>query len=170
MIEIFTSDIDAELKHYEFHLDGKIIYCNCDDIQTSGFILYFTDYFSRFRLEALISTAYNESGRGAYFKLSRGGMMVTDELEGDGDFRSPECAEILREADIVITKPPTALLAEFIVFMIDNKKDFIVLGETAAAQSIQHVIQNVKVWQGANKPGSLSWFTNLHPHDKPPSI
>ena len=55
---------------------------------------------------------------------------VKSELMGNGDFRSPECVELLKQADIVATNPPFSLFREFIALMIKNDKDFIVIGNT----------------------------------------
>lgn len=49
-------------------------------------------------------------------------------LDGDGDFRSPECMALLDEADIVVTNPPFSLMKEYIPLMINKNKNFIILG------------------------------------------
>ncbi len=58
-----------------------------------------------------------------------GGVRV---LKGDGDFRSPECVELLREADIVVTNPPHSLLREYVAQLFEYHKDFIILGNINA--------------------------------------
>ena len=55
---------------------------------------------------------------------------VKAELKGNGDFRSQECIELLKQADIVATNPPFSLFREFIGLMIKYGKDFIVIGNT----------------------------------------
>ncbi len=55
---------------------------------------------------------------------------VIKELKGNGDFRSPECIELLKQADIVATNPPFSLFREFIALMVKHNKDFIVIGNT----------------------------------------
>lgn len=55
---------------------------------------------------------------------------VKSELKGNGDFRSPECVELLKQADIVVTNPPFSLFREFIALMVRYSKDFIVIGNT----------------------------------------
>lgn len=53
-------------------------------------------------------------------------------LHGDGDFRSQECVELLKQADIVVTNPPFPLFREFVALMQDFQKDFIIIGNTNA--------------------------------------
>lgn len=53
-------------------------------------------------------------------------------LQENGDFRSNECIELLKEADIVVTNPPFTLFREYITTLVEYKKDFIVIGNTNA--------------------------------------
>ncbi len=53
-------------------------------------------------------------------------------LKGDGDFRSAECIELLKEADIVITNPPFSLFREYVVQLMEYEKKFIIIGNTNA--------------------------------------
>lgn len=53
-------------------------------------------------------------------------------LDGDGDFRSEECVELLKEADIVVTNPPFSLFREYVSQLVEYKKDFIIMGNTNA--------------------------------------
>lgn len=53
-------------------------------------------------------------------------------LEGDGDFRSQECIDLLKKADIVVTNPPFSLFREYVAQLVKFKKDFIVIGNTNA--------------------------------------
>ncbi len=57
---------------------------------------------------------------------------VLTRLKGDGDFRSKECIELLKESDIVVTNPPFSLFREYINQLISFKKEFIVIGNTNA--------------------------------------
>jgi hypothetical protein len=49
-------------------------------------------------------------------------------LEGDGDFRSAECVELLKEADIVVTNPPFSLFREYVAQLVDYDKKFVIIG------------------------------------------
>ncbi len=53
-------------------------------------------------------------------------------LEGSGDFRSKECVEILKEADIVVTNPPFSLFRDFVAQLVEHDKKFLIIGNTNA--------------------------------------
>lgn len=57
---------------------------------------------------------------------------VVKKLKGDGDFRSNECIELLKEADIIVTNPPFSLFREFIELIASYNKDFLIIGNTNA--------------------------------------
>ena len=71
-------------------------------------------------------------------------------LKGDGDFRSEECLELLKQADIVVTNPPFSLFREYIEQLIENNKKFIVLGNMNAItyKDFFALIKNNQVWAG----------------------
>ena len=53
---------------------------------------------------------------------------VLTELEGDGDFRSPECVALLEESDVVVTNPPFSLFREYMAMLMDHGKKFLIVG------------------------------------------
>ncbi|MCL2053110.1 MAG: adenine-specific methyltransferase EcoRI family protein [Oscillospiraceae bacterium] len=53
-------------------------------------------------------------------------------LKGDGDFRSPECIALMKEADIVVTNPPFSLFREYVSLLVEYEKDFLIIGNTNA--------------------------------------
>ena len=71
-------------------------------------------------------------------------------LEGDGDFRSEECIEFLKEADIVVTNPPFSLFKELVSLIYKFKKKFLVIGNQNAItyKEIFPLIQNNEAWVG----------------------
>ena len=83
---------------------------------------------------------------------------VLTKLEGDGDFRSPECVALLDEADVVVTNPPFSLFREYMALMMEHKKQFLVIGNMNAVtyREIFPLIRDNKVWLG-NKAGHF-WF------------
>jgi len=124
--EFYTqlADIERELKHYKSHFKDKVIYCNCDDPRISNFFHYFSYNFEKFGLKKLITTCYknqerdlfsrHDSERSIYLEYEgdKKGNNVPDPdeigikyLKGDGDFRSKEAIELLKQADIEITNP-----------------------------------------------------------------
>jgi len=79
-------------------------------------------------------------------------------LEGDGDFRSPECVELLKQADIVVTNPPFSLFREYMAQLMEYEKDFIIIGNQNAItyREILPLIRDNKVWLGYNN--GHFWF------------
>ena len=73
-------------------------------------------------------------------------------LDGDGDFRSPECVELLKEADIVCTNPPFSLFRDYMAQLMDYKKDFLIIGNLNAVKykEILPLFMTDKVWLGYN--------------------
>ena len=197
--EFYTqlSDIENELKHYKSHFAGKVVYCNCDDARKSNFFRFFQKKFNDYGLKKLITTSYNENGHGSVLvyegdtngngKLDDNEVKVS-ELKGNGDFRSEECIELLKEADIVVTNPPFSLFREYIATLVQYNKKFLVIGNQNAItyKEIFPLIKENKLWTGNNmvkafrvpqvtnkncevlpngeiiaKFGSICWFTNL---------
>lgn len=64
--------------------------------------------------------------------LLRNKRNVLTLLKGDGDFRSPECVELLRQADVVVTNPPFSLFREYVAQLIEYRKGFVIIGNTNA--------------------------------------
>ena len=97
-------------------------------------------------------------------------------LKQNGDFRSDECIELLKEADIIVTNPPFSLFREYIKQIVDHNKNFLVIGSMNAVtyKDIFGLIKDNKIWLGNNmvkefqqpngsskKFGNINWFTNL---------
>lgn len=85
---------------------------------------------------------------------------VLTELIGDGDFRSEECINLLKEADIVVTNPPFSLWREHISQLIEFEKDFLILGNPNAItyKEIFPLLMGNKVWLGNPVPRGSLWF------------
>ena len=110
--------IEKELKHYKHYFKDKVVYCNADDTRVSNFFHYFSYNFEYLGLKKLITTCYKnqEKAIALIYKGEKDNGKVPTvenigiiELKGDGDFRSPEAIEFLKEADIVVTNPPFSL-------------------------------------------------------------
>ena len=147
--EFYTqlSDIAEEVRHYREHFQGKTVLCNCDDPRVSNFFHYFAYQFEALGLKRLITTCYKNqdvdlfsqhtSERAVYlvYDGDKNGNRIPDpeeigirELRGDGDFRSPECIELLQQADIVVTNPPFSLFREYLAQLLAYEKKFLILG------------------------------------------
>ena len=77
-------------------------------------------------------------------------LFVVKELNGNGDFRSDECIEFLKEADVVVTNPPFSLFRQYVKQLMDYNKKFIILGNGNAITNKDFFpyIKNGKVWLG----------------------
>lgn len=73
-------------------------------------------------------------------------------LEGDGDFRSEECIDLLKQTDIVVTNPPFSLFREYVSTLMEHQKDFIILGSLNAItyREFFPLLKENKVWIGAS--------------------
>ena len=159
--EFYTmlSDIEKEMRYYKDFFRGKVVYCNCDDARESNFFKYFSMNFEFLGLKKLITTGYKADGKGVvlvYEGDKNGNRRVDDEeiivneLNGDGDFRSEECIEYLKQADVVVTNPPFSLFRQYVKQLMDYNKKFIIIGEQNALtyKEIFPLIKDNKIWWG----------------------
>ena len=186
--EFYTqlSDIERELRHYKEHFKGKTVLCNCDDPRISNFFHFFSYNFERLGLKKLIATCYknqnpdlfseNKSERAIYLEYSgdKNGNNVPNpeeigikHLTGDGDFRSKECIELLKQADIVVTNPPFSLFREYVAQLIQYNKKFIIIGHQNAIsyKEIFKLLKENKIWLGYGFHRNMAHFINKHYED-----
>lgn len=184
--EFFTRepDVTAEVIKYQDYYKGKVILCNCDDA-TSEFYHMLKQVYDLFEIKKLIATSFGPS---AYKLVFENGEEHKTMLEGDGDFSSDECIELLKECDIVITNPPFSLFRKFLSLITAYDKKFLAIGNMNAItyKDVFKLIKENKVWLGINNPkvfsvkedytskntfiedgknyakfGNICWFTNL---------
>ena len=81
-------------------------------------------------------------------------------LQGEGDFRSPECIELLKEADIVVTNPPFSLFREYVAQLVDYNKNFIIIGSKNAItyKEVFKLISENKIWIGNGFTNGNAFF------------
>jgi hypothetical protein len=185
--EFYTQigDIERELKNYRKHFKGKVVYCNCDDPYISAFFEYFAKNFEFFGLKKLITTCYKsqevdlfsqndsetaiklEYTGGAKNSLPKSIDIGITHLAGDGDFRSNECIEILKESDIVVTNPPFSLFSEYVVQLAAYKKKFIIIGHQNAITytNVFPLIKENKMWLGYGFKRNMAHFLAPHYED-----
>ena len=177
--EFYTllSDIEKELKHYKKHFKGKTVLCNCDDPRVSNFFHYFTYNFEQLGLKKLITTCYknqnmnlfskNKSEKAIYLEYIGDKNKIPDvneiginHLKGDGDFRSQECIELLKQSDIVVTNPPFSLFKKYVGQLVKYKKKYLIIGTWNAIsyKEIFPLIKNNKMWIGVNSNRNFSGF------------
>ena len=131
--EFYTeySDVEKELSHYSKHFKDKTVFCNCDDPSWSAFWQYFFNNFHTLKLKSLISTHY-EKNSSSYMQFYDGNKEHKYDLKENGDFRSEECIELLKQSDIVVTNPPFSLFKEYTALLEKYKKKFIIWGNINA--------------------------------------
>lgn len=179
--EFYTqlTDIEKEMRYYKAHFRGKTVLCNCDDPRVSNFFKYFSLNFEHLGLRRLIATCYKNSApdlfsqgreeRAVYLIYDgdrNGNRRVDDEevavqyLRGDGDFRSPECVALLRQADIVVTNPPFSLFREYVAQLMEHGKKFVIIGHQNALtyKEIFKWIRDNKIWLGYGFQGGAGHF------------
>ena len=177
--EFYTqlSDIEKELKHYKHHFKGKVVYCNCDDPRVSNFFHYFFVNFDRLGIKKLITACYKkqdyalldtkESEKGSFFVYSgekeESNKLIKDKIipfKGDGDFRSNESIELLKQCDIVVTNPPFSLFREYVDQLVKYDKKFLIIGNINAItyKEIFKLIKENKAWLGVNLGRGVSGF------------
>lgn len=194
--EFYTrfEDIEAEVSKYKKYFKNKVVYLNCDDKEQSMFWKFFELNFDAFQLKKLIATYYSKTETVYAYKLelsedfNKDGLIdqkdiVKTPLMGNGDFRSQECIDILKESDIVCTNPPFSLFREYVAQLIEYNKQFLIIGNKNAFtyKEIFPLIKDNKIWVGITKPkdffipdengegvvlskkmsGLTRWFTNI---------
>jgi len=91
---------------------------------------------------------------------------IATALKGDGDFRSDECIELLKEADIVVTNPPFSLFREYVAQLVEYNKKFLILGDQNAVtyKETFGFIKENKLWHGYDN-GGTKWFQVPNDYD-----
>ena len=189
--EFYTryEDIEAEVMKYREQFKDKVVYLPCDDPaeKKSEFWTFFVDNFDAFGLKKLIATHYEENGKAYKIWIDgdtsndgfvNDGDAQQEDLQGNGDFRSPECIAIMNECDIVCTNPPFSLFRSFVDIIMKADKKFLIIGNQNAFSynEIFKLIKENKIWTGYTKPknfrledgtitkkinGLTRWFTNM---------
>ncbi len=179
--EFYTilSDIERELRHYKRRFKNKVVFCNCDDPRVSNFFHYFSYNFEKLGLKKLITTCYknqnaelfseHKSEKAIYLeytgdknknKIPDADEIGIKQLKEDGDFRSKECVDLLKQSDIVVTNPPFSLFREYMAQLIDHDKKFLLIGTWNAItyKETFKLIQENRVWIGINSNRNFSGF------------
>ena len=176
-----SADIEKELAHYKEHFAGKTVLCNCDDPRVSNFFKFFALKFDEFKLKRLITTCYKNQDVDLFsqnncekavwidYRGNPADKTNTDfstievkNLDGDGDFRSAECVELLKQADIVVTNPPFSLFREYVAQLVEYDKKFIIIGNKNAItyKEIFPLIKENKLWTGYRGFSGGMWFVS----------
>lgn len=166
--EFYTqlSDIAAELTHPEYvqEFRGKYVYCNCDNPEISQFFTFFCLNFVHLGLKRLTCTylagtsgskdpvAYrydiygDANGDGV---IDQGDIYKT-QLQGNGSFDSPECIEVLKECDVVVTNPPFSKFRDYIALLMQSGKKFACIANmnSITYKEVFPLVKNNLIWPG----------------------
>ena len=90
-----------------------------------------------------------------------------DYLEGDGDFRSEEVTKLRDEADIIVTNPPFSLFREFVAWIMEANKEFVIIGNQNAItyKEIFPLLMNNEIWLGNGFKGGNAFFRVVEDRD-----
>ena len=152
--------------HFHYHVDGS------GQISFSFEDEAVIDNDSKRPYKATVTQVYDTTGDGGVDMLDVAKLFMTGdnelvELNGDGDFRSPECIELLDEADIVVTNPPFSLFREYLGTLVEHQKHFIIIGNVNAVkyQEVFPLFMSNELWLGASiHSGDRAFFV---PDDYP---
>lgn len=184
--------------YYSSPIAGQQLQYGCD--ASGQMTFYFEDKGSeenksKHPYKAVVTQVYDKMGDGGVdmldvAELFRSSENELVELEGDGDFRSPECLALLDDADIVVTNPPFSLFREYVGVLMEHSKEFVIIGNQNAItyKEIFYLMMQNKLWLGSTTPkefiipfdmddrkntyvredgkivakfGNVCWFTNL---------
>ena len=188
-------DIQRELNCYyiydENFLRDKTVLLPCDDPEWSNFTKFFALNFELYGLKKLISTSYaadkkkfiyrnlfdefKDFSHGKIYTLEQNDLGKVDYplkalnrweyLEGDGDFRSAEVKRLRDEADVIITNPPFSMFREFLAWILEANKKFLIIGNINCItyKEVFPLIKDNKIWLGNGMGRWISGF--LVPED-----
>lgn len=189
-------DIEKEIQAYlDFDPDvfkNKTILLPCDDPEWSNFTRYFVQNFTHLGLKKLISTSFASNSKltNIYTTISKEKLiqqgkifiLTKDEntnkniglnnlkwtyLSGNGDFRSDEIKALRDEADIIITNPPFSLFREFLAWIMEAEKQFIIVANKNCItyKDVFPLIKNNKLWSGRTEWSGGMWFKTVDEND-----
>lgn len=171
--------IEEEINFYYCYnpevFKNKTVLCPCNDGANSNFTKFFVDNFKKFGLKKLIGVSYSDEKdnleniniielNSPFFNEKKhkkcGGLFICENneqikfsgyLNGNGDFRSKEVTELRNESDFIITNPPFSLFREFVAWIFEKDKKFIILGNqnSVTYKEIFPLIKENKIWYGA---------------------
>jgi hypothetical protein len=164
-------EVDAYLEYNPNVFRDKTILLPCDDPEWSNFTKFFVQNFEKFGLKKLISTCYAK--KCCQIDLfedccysqnkSHGKILIIDGkenldslkwqyLNGDGDFRSSEIKALRDESDFIITNPPFSLFREFVFWIFETDKKFLIIGNMNAItyKQVFPLIKDNKMWYGVS--------------------
>lgn len=113
------------------------------------------DYNAKRPYKAVVTTVHDTTGDGGVdmfdvAELFKSGDNQLTMLEGNGDFRSQECLDLLDEADVVVTNPPFSIFREYVAVLLEHNKSFVIIGHMNALKykEMFPLLKENKIWLG----------------------
>lgn len=188
--EDIETEVNAYLEFDPDTFCGKTVLLPCDDPEWSKFTRFFAENFERLGLRKLVSTSYAPNAKKAKYGVDlfdfaagrkldpvRGRILVLDHdangsgridlddlewkyLEGDGDFRSDEVRRLRDAADMIVTNPPFSLFREFLAWIMEAHKQFLIIGSMNAIKykDVFPLIQSNRLWLGNGFANGNAYF------------
>ena len=152
----YSSPITGKQLHFVEDTNGQLSLVFNDDITE--------DESLKRPYKAIVTQVYDKTGDGGIdmldiAELFKSGENQLTELNGDGDFRSPECIELLDEADIVVTNPPFSLFRQYLATLVEHEKQFLIIGSqnNVTYKEVFSLMMANKVWLGY-KAGDMAFI------------
>ena len=179
-------EVDAYLEYNPNVFRDKTILLPCDDPEWSNFTKFFVQNFENFGLKKLISTCYTNTKNSCQtdlfendclqnFNLHGKILILTKDnlnskwqyLKGDGDFRSDEIKALRDESDFIITNPPFSLFREFVSWIFETDKKFLIIGNKNCItyKEIFPLFKNNLLWSGRTEWSGGLWFETTNNDD-----
>ena len=179
-------EVDAYLEYNPNVFRDKTILLPCDDPEWSNFTKFFVQNFEKFGLKKLISTCYTNTKNNCQadlfendclqnFNLHGKILILTKDnlnskwqyLKGDGDFRSDEIKALRDESDFIITNPPFSLFREFVSWIFETDKKFLIIGNKNCItyKEIFPLFKNNLLWSGRTEWSGGLWFETTNNDD-----
>lgn len=153
--EFYTQykDIEQEVMKFQNYFKNKIVYCPCDN-QNSQFRKFFIDNYDKLELDGLYSSAID--GNTIYYNGHGFAYLESNNIDITGE----EYLSILQKCDIVVTNPPFSLFVGFLDTIVENHKDFLIVGQqnTITCKSVFEKIMNKQVHIDYGFKGIAGWF------------
>ena len=160
------------------HLGLKKLICTCyngSPVQGNELVIDFGDFSDEPRkvaFKVVITEVKDLNGDGAVDLSDVRYLLQNDKnvisILKTGDFRDPECIELLKEADIVVTNPPFSLFREYIAQLMEYGKKFLIIGSLNAIhyKEIFPWIKEGRIWLGYGFNAGNAFF-RIPTQDKP---
>ena len=179
-------EVDAYLEYNPNVFRDKTILLPCDDPEWSNFTKFFVQNFEKFGLKKLISTCYINTKNNCQTDLfendclqnfnSHGKILILTKdnlnskwqyLKGDGDFRNDEIKALRDESDFIITNPPFSLFREFVSWIFETDKKFLIIGNKNCItyKEIFPLFKNNLLWSGRTEWSGGLWFETTNNDD-----